>query len=80
MTHPMTAPSERAAVVRCHVCGGEADKLRSGMCLDCAIDCHGDPDDEPYEDDGWDDCGLLPDGTCMQAGTEYCDWDCPHNR
>ena len=24
-----------------------------------------------------DECGQLPDGTCVLAGTEFCDWDCP---
>lgn len=28
------------------------------------------------EDDGFGDCGLMPDGLCMQAGTEYCDFEC----
>jgi len=23
------------------------------------------------------DCGQMDDGTCLQAGSEYCDWDCP---
>ena len=23
-----------------------------------------------------DECGLQPDGTCLLAGTEHCDWDC----
>ena len=23
------------------------------------------------------ECGLTPDGSCMMAGTEHCDWDCP---
>lgn len=32
-------------------------------------------DDEP-EDDGWDDCGLMPNGQCLKAGSEECDWDC----
>lgn len=76
----MSDSTERAAVVRCDICGSEADKLHRGMCLTCTIDSYGDPDDEPDEDDGWDDCGLTPDGTCMQAGTEYCDWDCPRSR
>ena len=22
-------------------------------------------------------CGLMPDGGCSLAGTEYCDWSCP---
>lgn len=52
-------------------------------------DYHCGPDD----DDGlceccgetWDkcrnnfDCGMLPDGTCTLAGTEDCDWECPHS-
>ena len=25
------------------------------------------------------ECGMLDDGTCMLAGTEFCDWDCPFN-
>jgi hypothetical protein len=35
------------------------------------------------EDDGeFDDfdCGMGPDGLCMNAGTEWCDWECPMNR
>lgn len=22
------------------------------------------------------ECGLMPDGQCVLAGTEHCDWDC----
>jgi len=36
--------------------------------------------DDAEFDDGLgghaDDCGLMPDGQCMLAGTEFCDWDC----
>lgn len=41
-----------------------------------------DPRDEWDEDDddGFDDCGLTSDGICTLAGTEHCDWDCPHSR
>lgn len=39
-------------------------------------------DDDPRdwdEEDGDDfDCGLMPDGQCMSAGTEHCDFDCPN--
>jgi hypothetical protein len=38
---------------------------------------------EPEGDDhhgGFDECGLTDDGLCMLAGTEHCDWDCPHSR
>lgn len=35
-------------------------------------------DDEPEdEDDLYEDCGMMPDGLCMQAGSEWCDWSCP---
>lgn len=36
-------------------------------------------DDEDYDEDegALDDCGMTPDGTCMLAGTEWCDWHCP---
>ncbi|MEL7754173.1 hypothetical protein VO57_015200 [Citromicrobium bathyomarinum] len=33
-------------------------------------------DHEPEFEDEWDDCGLMPDGQCSMAGTEWCDWDC----
>lgn len=46
------------------------------------------PDDPPYYDDDpcdWDeedgddfDCRLMPDGQCLLAGSEECDWDCPN--
>lgn len=35
-----------------------------------------------YMDEGDDldgDCGLLPNGQCMMAGSEDCDWECPHS-
>ncbi len=42
-----------------------------------------DYDDDEYWDDSdefedeFEDCGMLPDGTCMKAGSEECDWECP---
>ena len=37
--------------------------------------------DDDYEveddDDEYDDCGLMPDGQCLKAGSEECDWVCP---
>lgn len=24
--------------------------------------------------------GMLPRGLCRLAGTEWCDWECPHSR
>ncbi len=31
------------------------------------------------EEDEEFDCGLGPDGQCSMAGSEDCDWDCPHS-
>lgn len=54
-----------------------------GHCPDCGLfSCVCYDDDEigaPPEDD-WDECGMMPDGGCMLAGTEWCDWDCPRNK
>jgi hypothetical protein len=37
-----------------------------------------DWDEDFGPDDFYFDCGLAPDGICLLAGTEDCDWDCPH--
>lgn len=39
------------------------------------------PRDHEFDDiEEWQpeyqDCGLMPNGQCMKAGTEECDWDC----
>lgn len=50
-------------------------------CPDCGfLACICFDDERESEDDSLDDCGRLPDGTCMLAGTEHCDWDCPYSR
>lgn len=41
----------------------------NGWCGDCG-DC------EHCWDEQMDNCGMLADGSCNFAGTEYCDWDC----
>ena len=33
-------------------------------------------DDFEEEDEFEEECGLMPDGQCLLAGTEHCDWDC----
>lgn len=39
---------------------------------------HCGPDDDDDDPDAWmDDCGMMPDGTCMNAGSEWCDFECP---
>lgn len=45
-----------------------------------------DPQDLDYQNDAYDDddefrehdCGLMDDGQCMLAGTEWCDFECPY--
>jgi hypothetical protein len=36
-----------------------------------------DPEFDDAEDDEFFDCGMTPDGQCMKAGSEECDWECP---
>lgn len=47
---------------------------------EAVADYHCGPDDDEQDDpDAWmDECGMMPDGTCMLAGSEWCDWECKH--
>lgn len=37
-----------------------------------------DPDADAFDDDDiLDDCAMMPDGQCLLAGSEWCDWECP---
>ena len=40
-------------------------------------DDYNDPRDWDEEDRDYEDCGLMPDGQCLKAGSEECDWECP---
>lgn len=35
---------------------------------------------KPDEFGEFDDCGLMPDGQCMKAGSEECEWECGRRR
>lgn len=38
-------------------------------------------DDLPDEDeDDLTGCGMMANGQCTEAGTEWCDWSCPRNK
>ena len=47
--------------------------------LDAVAAYHAPDDDEDGSPEFEFDCGLMPDGTCQLAGTEDCDWECPHS-
>jgi hypothetical protein len=48
------------------------------LCAQCYDDeVAYDQPDMRDDDDGLDDCGMMADGHCMLAGTEFCDWECP---
>ena len=47
----------------CEMCGGLLQGL-SNLCAVC---------------DALFDCALGPDGQCMKAGSEECDWECPNS-
>lgn len=35
-----------------------------------------DSESDPLDEAAME-CGMGPDGTCLNAGSEWCDWDCP---
>lgn len=41
-----------------------------------------DPDEfgDEYEEIFDFDCHMLPDGTCLAAGSEQCEFECPYRR
>lgn len=46
---------------------------------DMAPPYNDDPRDWDEEDgDDYFDCRLMPDGQCLLAGSEECDWECPN--
>lgn len=45
-----------------------------------AADEYGDEEELDDPSDPADDCGLTYDATCMKAGTEWCDFECPIRR
>lgn len=63
----------------------EQDEGRYGrICLLCGLVLEMYDEDEPrddWEDDEeWFDCGWVRGMGCTKAGSEECDWECPHRR
>jgi len=50
-------------------------EIDDGICSDC---------DVPWEQCDCTflayECGMMADGTCLLAGSEDCDWECPRSR
>lgn len=61
--------------LKCSACGIPVRMTYDGQCLSCRYP--EDDDSEDWLDDGlYEDCGMMPNGQCLKAGSEECDWDC----
>lgn len=67
---------DRDGPVFCARCGKGAIETFDGECRDCFVDSFEEPDDDDYLHEPYDNCHLMPDGQCLLAGTEECDWEC----
>lgn len=74
----MTDPETKPAAVQAPSFNpsGNGSSENPGEAADCDYD---NWDDDDLDDDDGDLCGMTSEGTCMLAGTEHCDWDCPYN-
>lgn len=60
----------------------EAEGAHCRACAQYWQDC----DDGMFDDDYLQaceaeaNCSLMPDGQCLQAGSEYCDLECPYRK
>lgn len=55
-----------------HPCDGV---MAGGMCDNLSCEC----DDHEAVDELEADCHMMPDGYCMAAGSEYCEFECPNS-
>jgi hypothetical protein len=40
-------------------------------------DYYDEPDEIDPDEEALDECRLMPDGQCLLAGSEQCDFECP---
>lgn len=76
MPDPNIAPDVGGGKARCSACGIPVCMTYDGQCLSCRYpdDCDENGlDDDPEH---FEDCGLMPNGQCLKAGSEECDWEC----
>lgn len=53
------------------------------ICLQCGIVLETYDDERDYheeDDEDYFDCGWVTGMGCTKAGSEECDWECPHRR
>ena len=53
------------------------DEMKQHLDLNCDTDDGEGHTDDDAIDHLMDECGKDRDGYCSQAGTEYCDFECP---
>lgn len=66
-SEPVSPQADTGAVSAQAVCYAENDDYDD-------FDSDGDDSDDYF------DCGMTADGGCMDAGSEHCEFDCPHRR
>ena len=69
----MTGPALDDGITQCERCDNLTRYDR--LCGSCLADDMG-PDDDRDDGEPYDNCHLMPDGQCLLAGTEECDWEC----
>lgn len=65
----------------CARCDRPVEHKHGDLCAACiADDMEPDEEREDDPDQVFLDfvCGMLPNGQCMLAGSEDCDWECPY--
>ena len=62
----------------CETCAADNDIYRGPQFQYDPADDEIDVDDEIAEAEM--NCGMNSDGQCSQAGSEWCDWNCPFSR
>ena len=59
----------------------QEERMMANKFADSYDDDYDNFDEDFFEDDDDEelfDCGMMADGGCSKAGTEECDWECPH--
>ena len=59
---------------QCGICGKLVSMTFQGLCRGCFTESMEPDDDEAFDE--FDDCGMMPNGYCLKAGSEECDWEC----